>query len=97
MEAGLWCDGEQDCPSGWDESEINCSHLLIPLHYLYLAAASVLVACVTLTIFLLCRIRACRSRPPITQNGHNGIEHPAKRVSNGTVETMLNHKDVEVS
>ena len=22
----------------WDESELNCSHLLIPLHYLYLAA-----------------------------------------------------------
>ena len=31
-------DDDDDDVDRWDESELNCSHLLIPLHYLYLAA-----------------------------------------------------------
>ena len=83
----LWCDGEPNCPgSGWDESEENCSHLLIPIHYLYFVAAAAVFLFTVTAIIVVCRLRSCQK-----------TEHEvAKRVSNGTVETMLNHKE-EVS
>ena len=82
----LWCDGEQNCPDGWDEAEEHCSHLLIPLHYLYFVAAGSVVLFTVTAMVVVCRVAAARS------GDHEG----AKRVSNGTVETMLNHKE-EVS
>ena len=82
----LWCDGEKNCPDGWDEAEEHCSHLLIPLHYLYFVAAGSVVLFTVTAMVVVCRVAAARS------GDHEG----AKRVSNGTVETMLNHKE-EVS
>jgi len=82
----LWCDGTPNCPSGWDESEQNCSHLLIPIHYLYFVAAGAVCLFVVTALIVLCRLKSCQ------KNEHEA----AKRVSNGTVETMLNHKE-EVS
>jgi len=86
ISSDLWCDGKRNCPSGWDESERNCSHLLIPIHYLYFVAAGAVFLFIVTAIIVVCRLRSCQK-----------TEHEvAKRVSNGTVETMLNHKE-EVS
>ena len=58
--------------------------LQVPLLYLYsLAGGAAALFLLTLTL-ISCRLhRGCRAKQP---------EPPVKRISNGTVETMLNHK-----
>ena len=105
----LLCDGYKDCPSGWDETEANCSHLMIPFSYLYLSAGLALSLFLLTCVVLLCRIRTCRTSDKThCQSNGGGLQYSSDtlsskigrqedivkhRVSNGTVETILNHKD----
>lgn len=62
----LWCDGKENCPSGWDESEAQCgttSRLLTSLPGAALAAAIAVAASLILLLCLtLHRLRARRRR-----------------------------------
>ena len=84
----LWCDGTPDCPGGWDEKEPACAALIMAPASTLLAGLSAVgvVFVLLLATLLVLRFRSAggRSLPPA---------EPCKRASNGTVETMLNHKD----
>jgi hypothetical protein len=98
----LWCDGIPDCPDGADESTAACSSSaarLFSLQYalLWLAFGGGAAALVILIAILGVRLRMRRKKGVerrLKQNGgnHSSDDSILKRTSNGTVETMLNHK-----
>ncbi|KDR18394.1 hypothetical protein L798_07556, partial [Zootermopsis nevadensis] len=58
INSSLWCDGVSHCPSGYDEAAKHCSFILrLPLLYLALGAAGILVICCSLCL-IACS--ACR-------------------------------------
>ena len=60
INSSLWCDGVDHCPSGYDEAAKHCSFILqLPLLYLALGAAGILVICCSL---FLITCSACRER-----------------------------------
>jgi hypothetical protein len=60
INSSLWCDGVSHCPSGYDEAAKHCSFILqLPLLYLALGAAGILVICCSLCL-IACS--ACRRR-----------------------------------
>jgi len=60
INSSLWCDGVDHCPSGYDEAAKHCSFILqLPLLYLALGAAGILVICCSLSL-IACS--ACRGR-----------------------------------
>ncbi|XP_069694968.1 uncharacterized protein [Periplaneta americana] len=60
INSSLWCDGVAHCPSGFDEAAKHCSFILqLPLLYLALGAAGILVICCSLG---LVACSACRRR-----------------------------------
>lgn len=60
INSSLWCDGVDHCPSGYDEAAKHCSFILqLPLLYLALGAAGILVICCSLCV-IACS--ACRGR-----------------------------------
>jgi hypothetical protein len=89
---GLWCDGVPDCPGGQDEAEAACSAVhLFSLRLLLLGLAAGGAAVFLSLVVLL----AARLRMRIQQRADRRLKHEEsilKRTSNGTVETMLNHK-----
>lgn len=55
ISASLWCDGKENCPSGWDESEGQCgttTRLLTTLPAATLAAAAAVISSLVLLICL---------------------------------------------
>ncbi|XP_074031451.1 uncharacterized protein [Leptinotarsa decemlineata] len=61
INATVWCDGVEDCPSGIDEALTHCSLLLqLPPIYLFLGALGVIISSF-LTILILWK--NCRRRP----------------------------------
>lgn len=61
INASVWCDGVEDCPSGIDEALTHCSILLqLPPLYLFLGALGILTSSVA-----TCAIawKRCRRRP----------------------------------
>jgi hypothetical protein len=48
----LWCDGQANCPSGYDESEENCEAYSMTWAYIYMivGVAILSVACVSCAI-----------------------------------------------
>jgi hypothetical protein len=57
INASLWCDGTDHCPSGYDESATHC----LPLPPMQLALlAIIIISAVSLVITLLCRLRKPR-------------------------------------
>lgn len=62
----LWCDGKDHCPSGWDESELQCGATSKLLNSLPLSALAAAVAVISSIILLACltlnRLRARRRR-----------------------------------
>ena len=60
INSSLWCDGVSHCPSGFDEAAKHCSFILqLPLLYLALGAAGILVICCSLCLI---SCSACRRR-----------------------------------
>ncbi|XP_044271339.1 uncharacterized protein LOC123015593 [Tribolium madens] len=61
INATVWCDGVEDCPSGIDEALTHCSIILqLPPLYLFLGACGILISS-----FATCMAvwKACRRRP----------------------------------
>lgn len=61
VNASVWCDGVEDCPSGVDEALTHCSFIFqLPALHLFLGALGILVSS-----FLTCLViwRKCRRRP----------------------------------
>ncbi|XP_023310248.1 uncharacterized protein LOC108907793 [Anoplophora glabripennis] len=61
INATVWCDGVEDCPSGIDEALTHCSLLLqLPPIYLFFGALGVIVSSFTTVVILW---KTCRRRP----------------------------------
>ncbi|KAG5885527.1 hypothetical protein JTB14_022016 [Gonioctena quinquepunctata] len=61
INATVWCDGVEDCPSGIDEALTHCSFILqLPPLYLFLGALGVIISSFV-TILILWK--TCRRRP----------------------------------
>ena len=86
ISAPLWCDGHPDCPGGWDEKQPSCVPLTPVKLLLGLSVAGVVFFTITAAI-LVSRLRVC------SKKAASEPLPPCKRASNGTVETMLNHKE----
>jgi len=82
IHSSLWCDGVNNCPDGADEAQ--CPHLLVPLYYFYTVLGAALLIFLITALVLICRLKSCGEKKQEAE--------VVKRISNGTVETMLNHK-----
>ncbi|CAG9759748.1 unnamed protein product [Ceutorhynchus assimilis] len=61
INASVWCDGMDDCPSGVDEAITHCSILLqLPPIYLFFGSLFLIICCIAF-VFLLWK--TCRRRP----------------------------------
>ena len=97
VSAALWCDGHEDCPgtaaaAGWDEKNPACAALAPVKLMLGLAVAGVVFFAVT-AVVLVSKLRACSKNHQPAAAAPSPQRRPSKRASNGTVETMLNHKE----
>lgn len=61
INATVWCDGTEDCPSGIDEALTHCSMILqLPPLYLFLGACGILVSSFATCLAVW---KTCRRRP----------------------------------
>jgi hypothetical protein len=91
INSSLWCDGVSHCPSGYDEAAKHCSFILrLPLLYLALGAAGILVICCSLCL-IACS--ACRRRH---SRHHRRIKSLPSEASTIGKEVICWHSDNSV-
>ena len=92
INSSLWCDGIDHCPSGFDEAAKHCSFILqLPLLYLALGAAGILVICCS---FCLITCSACRGRR--RSKHHSRIKSLSSDTSTFGKEVICWHSDNSV-
>lgn len=92
INSSLWCDGVSHCPSGYDEAAKHCSFILrLPLLYLALGAAGILVICCSLCL-IACS--ACRRQRHSTH--HRRIKSLPSEASTIGKEVICWHSDNSV-
>jgi hypothetical protein len=92
INSSLWCDGVDHCPSGYDEAVKHCSFIWqIPLLYLALGSAGILVICCSLCI-IACS--TCRGRR--RSNHHRRIKSLPSDTSTFGKEVICWHSDNSV-